>query len=408
MPTRLRADRRRHDARAARRSASPSSASCRSARRCCARARGPATTSTSSGTLGDARLGAGGVSRPVTLDGATLRAGAPAMELPQPRIAPRHRPARRRDQRHRRLRRPARRPAAHPAALGRRCVVDVDALPRSAVLARAADRRSSASARSPAATTTSWCSPRLASRRDAVVDAAARVGVAVTRIGRIDAGRGPALGRPQRRGRREPASARSTTSAPERAPHRSARRSRRTCAPPPLAGARSSPAAGASCLAHPAHAIAIGFGSGLSPVAPGTVGTLWAWLVYALFARLCSARCSGRRHRAATLRRLVGLHGRPRATSARPTRRSIVWDEMIAFWLMLWLVTPASFVAQAWRLRAVPHLRRRQARSGRVGRPRLQVPPRRADRLGAGLLILFDDVVAALCTLVVIAVWRFV
>ncbi|CAG0977148.1 partial phosphatidylglycerophosphatase A, partial [Gammaproteobacteria bacterium] len=33
-------------------------------------------------------------------------------------------------------------------------------------------------------------------------------------------------------------------------------------------------------FAHPAHMIALGFGSGLSPVAPGTVGTLWAWLAF--------------------------------------------------------------------------------------------------------------------------------
>ena len=33
-------------------------------------------------------------------------------------------------------------------------------------------------------------------------------------------------------------------------------------------------------LSHPAHAIALGFGSGLSPVAPGTSGTLWAWLAF--------------------------------------------------------------------------------------------------------------------------------
>ncbi|MDB5849117.1 MAG: phosphatidylglycerophosphatase [Rhodoferax sp.] len=33
-------------------------------------------------------------------------------------------------------------------------------------------------------------------------------------------------------------------------------------------------------LSHPAHFIALGFGSGLSPVAPGTAGTLWAWLAY--------------------------------------------------------------------------------------------------------------------------------
>ena len=28
---------------------------------------------------------------------------------------------------------------------------------------------------------------------------------------------------------------------------------------------------------HPAHLLALGLGSGLSPWAPGTVGTLWAW-----------------------------------------------------------------------------------------------------------------------------------
>ena len=33
-------------------------------------------------------------------------------------------------------------------------------------------------------------------------------------------------------------------------------------------------------LSHPAHCIALGFGTGLAPVAPGTVGTL---LAYPLF-----------------------------------------------------------------------------------------------------------------------------
>ena len=33
-------------------------------------------------------------------------------------------------------------------------------------------------------------------------------------------------------------------------------------------------------LAHPAHLIALGFGSGLGRIAPGTVGTLWGWLAF--------------------------------------------------------------------------------------------------------------------------------
>ena len=34
--------------------------------------------------------------------------------------------------------------------------------------------------------------------------------------------------------------------------------------------------ASAAFISHLAYAIALGFGSGLSPFAPGTVGTLWA------------------------------------------------------------------------------------------------------------------------------------
>ncbi|MBY0235814.1 MAG: phosphatidylglycerophosphatase A, partial [Burkholderiaceae bacterium] len=44
-------------------------------------------------------------------------------------------------------------------------------------------------------------------------------------------------------------------------------------------------------LAHPARWIALGFGSGLSPKAPGTVGTLWAWASFlALHPHMTDAR----------------------------------------------------------------------------------------------------------------------
>src|SRR6185369_2834838 len=38
-------------------------------------------------------------------------------------------------------------------------------------------------------------------------------------------------------------------------------------------------------LSHPAHLVALGFGAGLSPKAPGTVGTLWAWLSFLVLDR---------------------------------------------------------------------------------------------------------------------------
>jgi phosphatidylglycerophosphatase A len=37
-------------------------------------------------------------------------------------------------------------------------------------------------------------------------------------------------------------------------------------------------------VSHPAHFLALGFGSGLAPVAPGTFGTLASWGLYALLA----------------------------------------------------------------------------------------------------------------------------
>ena len=38
-------------------------------------------------------------------------------------------------------------------------------------------------------------------------------------------------------------------------------------------------------LGHPARLIALGFGSGLAPFAPGTFGTAWAWATYVLAER---------------------------------------------------------------------------------------------------------------------------
>jgi phosphatidylglycerophosphatase A len=153
-------------------------------------------------------------------------------------------------------------------------------------------------------------------------------------------------------------------------------------------------------LEHPAHLLALGFGAGLSPVAPGTVGTLWAWLSFALARPFFSD--------AELL--LVWLLGFALGWWAcRVTANhlgindpgAIVWDEVLAFWLVLWLVTPASFLAQ---LTAFALFRFFDA-----AKPQ---PVRWADRVlkGGGWRgafgIIWDDLVAAFCTLLVIALWR--
>ncbi len=94
-------------------------------------------------------------------------------------------------------------------------------------------------------------------------------------------------------------------------------------------------------LAHPAHFIALGLGSGLIPFAPGTWGTLFGWLTFVLLdhwlsgsawiALLCAGFVVGIWACAKTGRDLgVPDHG------------AMVWDEMIAIWGVL-LVAPSGW-----------------------------------------------------------------
>ena len=159
-------------------------------------------------------------------------------------------------------------------------------------------------------------------------------------------------------------------------------------------------------LSHPAHAMALGFGSGLSPFAPGTVGTLWAWLAFLVIrphldapqmvALLLLSFFIGWWACTVTARAL-----------AMPDPGTIVWDEVLAFWLVLWLVTPAGLIAQAVAFALFRYFD--AAKPGPVAWADRLYKGRRGQSIGwaQGFGILFDDLVAALCTLLVIAVWRF-
>ena len=154
-------------------------------------------------------------------------------------------------------------------------------------------------------------------------------------------------------------------------------------------------------FSHPAHFIALGFGAGLAPKAPGTVGTLWAWLAYLVLQRWLTPQHMGWLIVASTV---VGWWAC--TTAARNLRvadpGSIVWDAVVAFWLVLWLAMPMG----GWGQLVVFALFRffDAAKPGPVGW---------ADGLFKGFGwrggwgILWDDFVAAFCTLLVIALWRF-
>ncbi len=154
-------------------------------------------------------------------------------------------------------------------------------------------------------------------------------------------------------------------------------------------------------LAHPAHVIALGLGAGLSPLAPGTVGTLWAWLSFLVMQLLLPPQVLGWVIAGSLL---VGWWACTVTSTHLGMADSghIVWDEVVAFWLVLWLVLPAGFAMQ---LAAFVLFRFFDA--AKPG------PVAWADRhfkgFGArgGFGILFDDLVAAFCTLLVLALWTF-
>ena len=145
----------------------------------------------------------------------------------------------------------------------------------------------------------------------------------------------------------------------------------------------------------PAGFFALGFGSGLAPWAPGTVGTLaavpialalktlppmafWAILLISFFAGIRFCDITARR---------MGRHD----------PGSIVWDEMVAYWLTVafvplhWAWLLAAFllfrlfdIVKPWPIRLVE------------------------TRLGGGLGIMADDVIAAVYAMLALALGPFV
>ena len=147
-------------------------------------------------------------------------------------------------------------------------------------------------------------------------------------------------------------------------------------------------------LAHPAHFIALGFGSGLSPVAPGTAGTLAAWLLFPLIKPYFSD--------AGFLAFLVAAFAVGVFAASRSGRDlgvadhgSIVWDEIVPFWLVL-LLTPEGWL---WQLAAFIWFRFFD-----IVKPQ---PARWIDgHMKHGFGVMLDDVVAAGYTLLVLALFK--
>jgi phosphatidylglycerophosphatase A len=153
------------------------------------------------------------------------------------------------------------------------------------------------------------------------------------------------------------------------------------------------PALKSIVLGSPSGFLAFGFGAGLSPVAPGTMGTLVAipftfmlkslggpgfWIALVLLFLLGVQLCGH-------VSRKLGVHD----------HGGIVWDEMVGYWLSV------AFVPLQWQWLLAAFV---LFRFFDIYKP---WPIRQIDRkVSGGFGIMIDDVVAALFTVIILAVLK--
>jgi phosphatidylglycerophosphatase A len=138
--------------------------------------------------------------------------------------------------------------------------------------------------------------------------------------------------------------------------------------------------------------VAFGFGSGLLRPGSGTWGTLLAWPLWRIAApHIVSDRAMG------VLLLLFFVYGCWACTRAgkelgEPDHVGMVWDEMVAFWIVLWLVPPTlGSQALAFVLFRIFDT--------------VKPPPIRYfdARFKGGFGVMWDDILAAAYTLLVMA-----
>ena len=145
-------------------------------------------------------------------------------------------------------------------------------------------------------------------------------------------------------------------------------------------------------MSHPAHQLSFGFGSGLIRPAPGTWGTLFAWLVFVLLDPWLGD-VGWALVIASTFVLGAAAANRTGRALGRPDHGAIVIDEIVAFWLVLWLL-PGGVITQAVAFLGFRFF------------DILKPPPIRAvdQRFKNGVGVMLDDLLAAFYTLFVASV----
>jgi len=150
-------------------------------------------------------------------------------------------------------------------------------------------------------------------------------------------------------------------------------------------------------LAHPARFIALGFGTGLSPFAPGTVGTLLGFPVFWILSDLLAPYGPLGMLAAIAVMFLLGVWACARTGRdlGIADHSGMNWDEIVAFQLVL-MLTPQSWQWQAFAFFGF--------RFFDVVKP---PPIRQVDaRLKGGLGVMLDDILAAFYTLLAMALYK--
>ena len=94
-------------------------------------------------------------------------------------------------------------------------------------------------------------------------------------------------------------------------------------------------------LANPIHLLAFGFGAGLSPKAPGTVGTAVAVLIYLALPSMSPIIYAG----LVLLSFIFGiwLCGKTAEDLGVPDHGGIVWDEFVGYWITMFMAPSGLF-----------------------------------------------------------------
>ena len=161
--------------------------------------------------------------------------------------------------------------------------------------------------------------------------------------------------------------------------------------------------------------VAFGFGSGLSPVAPGTAGTLWAWGIFWLGEYFFSTE---------EFLWIIGggivlgcwVCGYVSEELGKKDFGGIVWDEIVAFWIVLIFIMPTNIWMQIIAFALFRFFdAMKPGPIGIIDRHFKQIEDdgnsfKRStfpQMIWRGFGIVVDDLAAAFCTLLVMALIQF-